>query len=100
MGIRAATEENYKKVVRYALIAGTFDEKEDENTTELPNAADTTALFVTVNGIPLELTEENCEDYVRSLNMYNGLLKRKFIWKPSEGVRLEFSSERFVSSEV
>lgn len=97
MGVRATTEESYERAIRYTLVAGTFDAKEDENTTELPNAADTTALFVTVNGIPLHLTQENTENYQRSLSLSDGLLKRSFVWSPSSGLRLEFCSERFVS---
>ena len=62
MGVRAATEESYDRAIRYTLVAGTFDAKEDEDTTELPNAADTTALFVTMDGIPLYLTQENTEN--------------------------------------
>lgn len=97
MGVRAATEEDYERAVRYTLVAGTFDAKEDENTTELPNAADTTALFVTANGIPLQLTQDNTENYSRSLSLMNGLVTRSFIWCPCSGVRLKFRSERFVS---
>ena len=97
MGVRAATEESYDRAIRYTLVAGTFDAKEDEDTTELPNAADTTALFVTMDGIPLYLTQENTENYQRSLSLFNGALKRRFTWSPRPGLRLEFYSERFVS---
>ena len=41
MGVRAATEEDYEKTVRYTLVAGTFDKMERKNTTELPNSAET-----------------------------------------------------------
>lgn len=97
MGIRGAVEEDYLKNVRYTLVAGTFDKMTSKNTTELPNAADTTALFLTADGIPLQVTEEKAKDYERSLNLYNGVLKRSFIWEPREGIQIEFFSERFVS---
>lgn len=97
MGVRAATEESYEKSIRYTLVAGTFDQMETENTTELPNAADTTAVFLKADGIPLELTQENVKNYERSLDLYNGLLQRRFVWEPCKGLRLEFYSERFVS---
>ena len=97
MGVRAAVEEDYGKNIRYTLVAGTFDKMETKNTTELPNAADTAAVFLTADGIPLNLTQENVQDYERSLSLYNGLLCRKFVWIPREGLRLEFCSERFVS---
>ena len=97
MGVRAATEEDYEKTVRYTLVAGTFDKMERKNTTELPNGADTTAVELTVDGIPLKLKEGNYTDYCRSLNLRDGILRRSFVWMPKEGVRLQFTSERFVS---
>ena len=97
MGVRASTEEDYEKTVRYTLVAGTFDKMERKNTTELPNGADTTAAFLTADGIPLALEEGNYQNYERTLNLYNGVLTRTFEWMPREGLRLLFSSERFVS---
>lgn len=97
MGIRAATEEDYEKTVRYTLVAGTFDKMERKNTTELPNGADTTAVELTVDGIPLKLEEGNYTDYCRTLDLRDGVLRRSFVWMPREGVRVKFASERFVS---
>lgn len=97
MGVRASTEEDYEKTVRYTLVAGTFDRMEKKNTTELPNGADTTWVSLTADGIPLALTEGNFSDYQRSLNLHNGLLERSFLWQPREGLKLRFTSERFVS---
>ncbi|MBQ8559603.1 MAG: hypothetical protein IJ439_06440 [Tyzzerella sp.] len=97
MGVRAATDENYEKNIRCTWVAGTFDKTEGKNTNELPNAADTTAVFLTADGIPLNLTQENVKDYKRSLLLYNGLLERSFTWKPRKGLCLAFRSERFVS---
>lgn len=97
MGIRAATEEDYEKTVRYTLVAGTFDRMEKKNTTELPNSVDTTWVSIRADGVELSLTEGNYSDYHRSLNLYNGLLERCFIWQPAQGLRLQLRSERFVS---
>ena len=97
MGVRAATEEEYEKTVRYTLVAGTFDKMERKNTTELPNSADTTAVYLSVDGIGLELTEENTANYTRTLDLRTGLLERSFLWTPREGVQLQFYSQRFVS---
>lgn len=99
MGVRAATEEDYEKTVRYTLVAGTFDKMEKKNTTELPNSADTTAVFLSADGIALSLTEGNFEAYDRTLDLYTGLLTRSFLWMPREGLRLQIFSERFVSLE-
>ena len=97
MGIRAATEEDYEKTVRYTLVAGTFDRMEKKNTTELPNSVDTTWVSIRADGVELSLADGNYTDYQRSLNLYTGILERSFIWQPREGVRLQFRSERFVS---
>lgn len=97
MGVRAATEESYEKTVRYTIVAGTFDRMERKNTTELPNTADTTAVSICADGIPLSLAEDNFRDYSRTLNLYNGLLERGFVWMPREGLSLHVASERFVS---
>ena len=97
MGVRAATEEDYEKTVRYALVAGTFDKMERKNTTELPNGADVTAAYLTADGIPLKLEEGNYCHYERALDLYTGVLRRSFEWIPREGLRIGFASERFVS---
>lgn len=97
MGIRASTEEDYEKTVRYTLVAGTFDKMERKNTTELPCSADTTAAFLSADGIALQLTPENTENYERHLDLYTGLLTRHFVWSPRAGLRLQVVSQRFVS---
>lgn len=97
MGVRAATDEDYEKTVRYTLVAGTFDRMEKKNTTELPNGADTTWVSLTADGIPLSLTEGSFRDYCRSLNLHDGVLTRGFLWQPREGLLLRIMSERFVS---
>ena len=97
MGVRAATEENYEKTVRYCLVAGTFDKFERKNTTELPNSADVTAAQIFADDIPLQLKEGNFRDYCRWLDLYTGVLHREFIWMPREGLALQVQTERFVS---
>lgn len=97
MGVRAATDESYEKTVRYTLVAGTFDKMEKKNTTELPNGADTTAVYLTADGVALTLNEENHCRYERRLDLRSGLLFREFEWTPRAGLRLWFRSERFVS---
>lgn len=96
MGVRAAAEECYPKNNRYALVAGTFDKYEDKQT-ELPNFADVVGMAISVNGDPLDLTTGEYSDYMRTLNLKNGLLKRSFIWKTPSGKRVQFKFERFVS---
>lgn len=97
LGVRAATEEDGEKTVRYTLVAGTFDRMRSKNTNELPNAADTTALTIRADGIELALTPENHSDHCRWLDLRNGLLHRSFRWMPRTGLTLEVVTERFVS---
>ena len=97
MGIRAATEESYEKTVRYALVAGTFDRMESKNTNELPNGADVTALELSADGIPLQLTPENHREHCRYLELSDGVLHRSFLWMPRPGLTLRVQTERFVS---
>ncbi len=97
MGIRASVEEECPRNCRYTLVAGTFDRREDKNTTELPNSADVMALELAVDGDPLFLTERNIAYYLRSLDLRNGLLTRRFLYQPKDRVTLSFSTERFIS---
>ncbi len=97
MGIRASTEEELPRGCRYTLVAGTFDFREDKNTTELPNSADVTALSIAADGKQLSLEGENYAYYRRSLDLQTGLLSRSFLWKPRDEVKISFCTERFVS---
>lgn len=97
LGVRAATEEDGEKTVRYALVAGTFDRMTSKNSNELPNGADVTALELSADGIGLQLTEGNHSDHCRYLDLRDGVLHRNFRWMPREGLCLEVTTERFVS---
>lgn len=96
MGVRAATEEAYERTDRCALVAGTFDRVEEKHSTELPDSADVTAVRILADGREVRLSPDNHEGYLRTLNLKNGLLERRFIWK-DEGTRLECRFLRFVS---
>lgn len=96
MGVRAATEETYERTDRCTLVAGTFDRVEEKRSTELPNSADVTAARILADGREVRLSAGNHEEYLRTLNLKNGLLERRFIWKDGE-TRLECRFLRFVS---
>ena len=49
MGIRHATEESYIGQVRDCLVAGCFNQSDEREVTELPNAADVTAIDIYIN---------------------------------------------------
>lgn len=97
MGVRAATEERYKRTERGTLVAGTFDRAEGQSCPELPVSADVTAARVTVDGREVRLDRGSHSGYLRELNLKNGLLRRSFRWESGDGIALECRFERFVS---
>ncbi|MDD3335305.1 MAG: family 65 glycosyl hydrolase [Eubacteriales bacterium] len=94
MGVRAATEETYPSTRRGTLIAGTFDRIEEKHSTELPVSADVMAVDITLDGAAL--SQSSFESYERVLNLQNGLLTRRFLWR-SANACLSATFERFVS---
>ncbi len=97
MGIRASVEEELPRNCRYTLVAGTFDRREDKNTTEQPNSADVMALSLTADGQPLAVTDQTAAYYRRTLDLQTGVLTRSFLWAPRGNTKLSFYTERFVS---
>lgn len=92
MGLRSATEERYLGETRNLLINGTFNKFDAGQVTELPNAADVTAVELWVNGIRFSLDQGSYSDYSRELNIKRGELTRRVVWTSPKGdqVRLEF----------
>jgi len=56
IGIRSATEERYLRETRGVFVAGTFNKFDENEVTELPNAADMIAIELTIDGEPFDLT--------------------------------------------
>ena len=97
LGLRSATEEQYRGETRDLLVAGTFDRFSEEEVTELPNAADVTNIEITLNGARFDLTQGTIRSYQRSLNIQNGLLTREVEWTSSKGGNFKLKFERIVS---
>lgn len=97
LGLRNATEEIYVGEQRNLFVAGTFNKSADNDVTELPNAADVTAIKIRVNGELFSLSSGSFENYDRSLNIRTGETVRSFIWTSSNGDRIEFAFHRLVS---
>lgn len=97
MGVRSATEENYLGEKRDLLVSGTFNKFDENEVTELPNVADLTQIKLSVNGQSLDLTQGSVTDYVRSLNLKTGELKRSFVWTTPSGEQVAFKFKRIVS---
>ena len=97
LGLRSATEEQYRGETRDLLVAGTFDRFSEEEVTELPNAADVTNIEITLNGTRFDLTQGTIRSYRRELNIQNGLLTREVEWASPKGENFTLKFERMVS---
>lgn len=97
MGVRSATEERYLKETRGAFVAGTFNKFDENEVTELPNAADMTAMEFVFNKMRFDLTSGSYEEYSRELNIRTGELKRSVIWTMTDGKKLKWTAYRIVS---
>lgn len=80
LGLRSATEEHYLNETRGMFIAGTFNKFDELEVTELPNAADVTAIDIFVNEERFSLANGVKEDYTRELNIRTGELKRSMAY--------------------
>ena len=97
LGLRSATEEQYRGETRDLLVAGTFNRFSEEEVTELPNAADVTNIEITLNGVRFDLTQGTIRSYQRTLNIQNGLLTREVEWTSPKGENFKLKFERMVS---
>jgi len=97
MGIRSATEEGYVGQVRNCFVAGTFNRFAENEVTELPNAADVTALDIYIDNELFSLLKGEVRDYHRTLNLKTGELEREFEWTNPKGKTFKLQFRRFVS---
>jgi hypothetical glycosyl hydrolase len=97
MGMRTATEERYINQVRDTFVSGTFNKFDDNDVTELPNAADVSNIDIRIDGKLFGLDKGSFSDYHRTLNLKTGEVTRAFIWKNEEGKAFQFSFKRFIS---
>lgn len=97
LGVRSATEEHYMQETRGAFVAGTFNKFDENEVTELPNAADMTAVDIFLDGERFSLTDGTTEDYTRELNIYSGELYRHAAWTSPGGKKALLSFYRIVS---
>lgn len=97
LGVRSATEEHYMQETRGAFVAGTFNKFDENEVTELPNAADMTAVDLFLDGERVSLADGVTEEYTRELNIYDGELYRHAAWTSPGGKKAVFSFYRIVS---
>ena len=97
LGLRACAEEPYVQTVRGLFINGTFDRFDEEEVSELPNAADSTALDIELAGERFSLERGRTISYKRELHLRTGLLTRTIVWEAPDGKYYVLMFERFVS---
>lgn len=97
LGIRSATEEHYLTEKRDFFVSGTFNKFDENEVTELPNAADMLAMDMEFNGYVFSLEQGTIKDYYRQLNIRTGELTRTVTWVSPAGDEIEFTFERVVS---
>ena len=97
MGLRSAAEEPYIREKRNLFINGTFNKSQENEVTELPNAADVTQLDIRVDGECFSLELGKTTEYIKGLNLKTAELTRSFVWESPKGKKLRFQFSRFVS---
>lgn len=95
--IRSAAEERYVREKRDCFVAGTFNKFDENEVTELPNAADMMAMDLELNGQPFTLEQGEIKSYYRQLNLKTGELTRTVHWVSPAGDEFKFVFERIVS---
>lgn len=99
MGLRSSTEESYLNERRNLFVAGTFNKANENEVTELPNAADLIAMELVINGEVFNLEKGEIKSYLRELNLKTGELERKIIWVSPKKDEIELNFKRIVSFE-
>lgn len=97
MGIRAAHEENYTQQTRGMYLAGLYHRAGRNETNELINVPDIIGMDIELDGIHFTLLSGEIIDWQRELDFANGELRRRVVWRSSDGKRYRVESRRFVS---
>ena len=97
MGIRASTEERYLKETRNCFVAGTFNQSDKTEVTELPNVADIVQMEIILDGEYFSLVEGEIVHYEKCINLKTGELFRNIEWVSPKGKRYILKFSRFVS---
>lgn len=97
LGLRSAAEERYLNETRDLLINGTFNKCDPTAVTELPNAADMTAIELWINGERFTLEQGQVEAYSKELNIRTAELTREIVWISPKNDKVHLVFRRAVS---
>ncbi|RFE01032.1 glycoside hydrolase family 65 protein [Streptococcus parauberis] len=98
LGTRSSLEEKYPNEKRGTFIAGTFNQFDLAEVTELPNFPDVWNMEFSINGQRFHLETGKILDYKRSINYKTGELSRRVTWEKDD-YKLSFQFTRFVSKK-
>lgn len=99
LGVRSTTEEKYLLERRDLFVSGTFNKFDEDEVTELPNAADVIAMDITLNGESFSLDKGTIKNYHRGLNIRTGELERNVEWISPKGEEFKFCFKRIASMD-
>jgi len=100
MGTRGAGEEVPPNIsgLKGTYINGIYDTPSGKLTErEFPNVQDWTYIFFLVDGERFSLDSGEILEYMRELNMREGVVRRRIRWRSSKGKIFELEVERFLS---
>ena len=97
LGARSASEETYLGQTRNSFIAGTFNQFDAHEVTELPNMPDVFGMELFVDGERFALDQGEVLDYSRKINLRSGELDRLVTWRSQSGAELQIRFQRFIS---
>lgn len=97
LGLRNATDEFNAGEQRNLFVAGTFNKFDENEVTELPNAADVTRLNIWLDGEQFSLRTGKTLEYSRELCLKNGEVVRSILWESPKGRQYRIEFRRCVS---
>lgn len=97
LGLRNATDEFNAGEQRNLFVAGTFNKFDENEVTELPNAADVTRLNIRLDGVRFNLQYGKVLEYSRELCLKNGETARTVVWESPNGKQYRLKFRRLVS---
>lgn len=97
LGLRNATDEFNAGEQRNLFVAGTFNKFDENEVTELPNAADVTRLNIRLDGVLFNTLQGEFLEYSRELCLKDGQVVRTVVWESPNGNQYRLEFRRFVS---
>lgn len=99
LGVRATHEEDYTEQTRGMYVAGIYNKALPNETSDLVNLPDLVGVKIKLDGQLFSLLDGEILSYERTLNLFNGELKREVMWMNKDEARFKFIFQRFVAKD-